>query len=146
MYWFSSWDRILNVQDIIIEGTKETSISSTCRPIPSTTIAGAGKHPCCAACLFHSWTPSVTSTDKSVYASIRCTWYTQWSPTQPIPVQCWASVAAHCWVNVDQSLAQHWNRIGWLSLVYPDCHRVHWRFIPRKSTTRITRYIGPIVK
>ena len=29
-----------NVQDIIIERTKETNISSTCRPIPSTTIAG----------------------------------------------------------------------------------------------------------
>ena len=43
MYWSSSWARILNVQDIIIERTKETSISSTCKPIPSTTIAGAGQ-------------------------------------------------------------------------------------------------------
>ena len=44
MYWSSSWARILNVQDIIKERTKETSsnISSTC--ITSTTIAGAGQH------------------------------------------------------------------------------------------------------
>ena len=40
----SSWARILTVQDIIRERTKETSsnISSMC--IPSTTIAGAGQH------------------------------------------------------------------------------------------------------
>ena len=49
---FYSWASSLNVQDIIIERTKETSISSTCMPIPSTTIA-----------------------DKSVYASIRCRAY-----------------------------------------------------------------------
>ena len=44
VYWSSLWARILNVQDIINERTKETSsnISSTC--IPSTTIAGAGQH------------------------------------------------------------------------------------------------------
>ena len=44
MYWSYSWDRILNVQDIIKERTKETSsnISSTC--IPFTIIAGAGQH------------------------------------------------------------------------------------------------------
>ena len=43
MYWPSPWARILNVQDIIKERTKETSsnISSTC--IPSTTITGAGQ-------------------------------------------------------------------------------------------------------
>ena len=43
VYWSSSWARILNVQDIIIERTKETSISLTCKPFPSTTIAGAGQ-------------------------------------------------------------------------------------------------------
>ena len=44
VYWSSSWARILNVQDIIKERTKETSsnISSPC--IPSITIAGAGQH------------------------------------------------------------------------------------------------------
>ena len=42
-YWFSSWARILNVQNIIIEKTKETNIPSTCRPILSTTIACADK-------------------------------------------------------------------------------------------------------
>ena len=39
MYWSSSWARILNVQDIIREKTKETSSD-----ISSTTIAGAGQH------------------------------------------------------------------------------------------------------
>ena len=98
---FSSLARILNVQDVIIDRTKETSISPTCRTIPSTIID-----------------------DKLVYTSIRCTWYTQCRPTHPIPVQCCASVAAHCWFNAGQSystLAQHWNRIGWLSRVCSDC-------------------------
>ena len=49
IYWFSSWTRILNVQDIF----------STCRSIPSTTINGAGQYPCCARCFFHSWLVSV---------------------------------------------------------------------------------------
>ena len=47
----------LNVQDIIEERTKDTSISSTYRHIPSTTIAGAGQHPC---------------NTNSLYASLRC--------------------------------------------------------------------------
>ena len=40
VHWSSSWARILNVQDVIKERTKETSsnISSTC------IIAGAGQH------------------------------------------------------------------------------------------------------
>ena len=82
--------------------------------------------------------------------NIVCTWYTQCRPTHPIPVQWWTSVASHCCFNVGQSYstpAQHWNKTGWLSGVCSaDCHAVHWRFIPRKATTRITRYIGPIVK
>ena len=74
VFLISLWAKILNDQDIIIGRTKETSISSTCRPISSTTIA-----------------------DKFVYAPIRCTWYTQCRPIHPIPAKCWASVAAHCW-------------------------------------------------
>ena len=71
----------INGKDIIIERTKETRLSSTCRPIPPTTIA-----------------------NKWVYASIRWTWYTQCRPTHSIPVQCWASVAVlHCWFNAGQS-------------------------------------------
>ena len=72
-------------QDIMIVRTKDTSISSTCRPIPSTTIA-----------------------DKWVYASL----YIECRP-------------AYCWFNAGQSyasLAQHWNRIGWLSRVFSDCY------------------------
>ena len=92
VYWSSSLEslRILNVQDIIKERTKETSsnISSTC--IPSTTIAGAGQH------LFNT--------------CLRCTSYRGCRPTHKIPVQCRASIAAHCWFNAGQSsttLAQH---------------------------------------
>ena len=50
---------------------------STC--IPFTTIAGAGQH--------------------SFNTCLRCTWYRGCRPTHQIPVQCWASVAAHCWFN-----------------------------------------------
>ena len=44
MYWSSSWARILNVQDIITERTKEESSNIPYMCIPSTTIAGAGQH------------------------------------------------------------------------------------------------------
>ena len=46
-------------------------------------------------------------------------------PAHPIPVQCLASVVAHCWINAGQSystLTQHWNRIVWLSRFCSDCH------------------------
>ena len=76
LYWLSSWAKIPNVQDIIIERTKETRLSSTCRPIPSITIAGDGQH-LCNTCQWNvlprvSFTPerTVTFTDKSVDASI----------------------------------------------------------------------------
>ena len=84
VYWSSLCARILNVYDIIKKRTKETSlnISSTC--IPSTTIAGAGQHSF-NTCL------------------VRCTWYGWCMPTNQIPVQCLASVAAHCWFNAGQS-------------------------------------------
>ena len=121
-YWFSSWARILNVQDIIIEITKETSISSTCRPISFTTIAGAGQHPCC---VFFTPERIVTSTDTCTRQFTRrpiwCTWSTQCRPTHPIPVQCWASVAAHCCFNAGQSyspLKRNWVIVrvcSWLS-------------------------------
>ena len=58
--------------------------------IPSTTIAGAGLH--------------------SFNNCLRCTSYRGCRPAHQIPVQCWASVAAHCWFNASQSfttLAQH---------------------------------------
>ena len=106
MYLSSSWARILNVQGIIkyVQGiikkrTKETSsnIYSTC--IPSTTIAGAGQH--------------------SFNICLRCTSYRGRSPTHQIPVQCWASIAAHCWFNAGQlstTLVQHYSITG--SVVY----------------------------
>ena len=99
MYWSSSWARILIVQDIIKERTKKTSsnISSPC--IPSTTRAGAGQH--------------------SFNTCLRCTSYRGCRPTHQIPIQCWASIAAHCWFNAGQSfttLAQHNSITG--SLVY----------------------------
>ena len=83
VYWSSSWARILNVQDIIKEKTKETSsnISSTC--IPSTIIAGAGQH------LFNT--------------CLRCTSYRGYRPTHSLrrcPViettPCFLT-AALCW-------------------------------------------------
>ena len=59
----ASWARILNVQDIIEERTKETSwnISSTC--IPSTTITGAGQHlfnTCLRCTLYRGFRPLPT--------------------------------------------------------------------------------------
>ena len=49
-----------------------------------------------------------------MYASIRCTLYTQCRSTHPIPVQCWASAAVHCgtmpvnrirrWPNIETEL------------------------------------------
>ena len=50
-----------------------------------------------------------------MYASIRCTSYTQCRPTHPIPVQCWDSVATHCWLNAGQSystLANIYTELG----------------------------------
>ena len=32
-----------------------------------------------------------------------CTSYPRCRPTNPIPVQCWASVAADCWINTGRS-------------------------------------------
>ena len=40
----SSWARILNVQNIIKERTKQTSLNISLTYIPSTTIADAGQH------------------------------------------------------------------------------------------------------
>ena len=70
------------VQYIIKGRTKESSsnISSTC--IPSTNIASADQH------LFNT--------------CLRCTPYREdvGGPTHQIPVQYWASISAHCWLNV----------------------------------------------
>ena len=74
---FSSWARILNVQERIIERT--------------------------------------TTADKSVYASIRCTWYTQCRPTHPIPGQCWARPASQPIAGsmpvTDANRIRHWPNI-----------------------------------
>ena len=46
---------------------------------------------------------------------VRPTSYTRCRPTHPIPDQCWASVAAHCWFNTSQSfttLAQRYSNTG----------------------------------
>ena len=91
VYWSSSWARILNVKDIIKERTKETSSNISWTYIPPATIAGAGHHSLINTCL-------------------RCTSYRGCRPTHQILVQCWASVAAHCWFNACQSsmtLVQH---------------------------------------
>ena len=90
VYWSSSWARILNVQYIIKEKNKETSSNISSTFIPSTIIAGAGQH--------------------SFNTCLRCTSYRGCRPTHQIPIQCWASVAAHCWFNAGQSsttLTQH---------------------------------------
>ena len=83
MYWSSSWARILNVQNIIKERTKETSssLSSTC--IPSTTIAGAGQH------LFNT--------------RLQYTSYRGCGPTHQIPVQCGSIV-----YDAGPTLIHHW--------------------------------------
>ena len=56
--------------------------------IPPSTIAGAGKH------LFNT--------------CLRCTSYRGCRPTHRVPVQCWTSVAAHCWFNADVNCLRRW--------------------------------------
>ena len=79
VYWSHSWARILTVQNIIKERTKETSsnISSTC--IPSTTIAGAGQHwfNTCLRCTSYRGCSLPTKFRFNVGAAL-----------QPIAVQC----------------------------------------------------------
>ena len=75
---------------MIKERTKETSPNISLPCIPSTTIAGAGQH------LFNT--------------CLRCTSYRGCWPSHQIPIQWWASIAAHCWFNAGQSsktLVQH---------------------------------------
>ena len=70
---------ISKISDIIRmkEPRRLVKYISTC--IPSTTIAGAAQH------LFNT--------------CLRCILYRGCRPTHQIPVQCWASVPAHCWFN-----------------------------------------------
>ena len=108
--------RILNVQDITKERTKLKYISSTF--IYSTTIAGAGQRP------FDTCQWIV------LRVSLR---YTRCRPTHTIPVQCWASVAAHCWFNADKlstTLVQHCSNTCILSGSTPanKCHLLQYRF------------------
>ena len=39
----------------------------------------------------------------SLNTCLRCTWYRGCRPTHQIPVQCWASIATHCWFDAVQS-------------------------------------------
>ena len=80
------------------QGDKLKYISLTF--IYSTTIAGAGKHilasKSCCPCLYDTHLK-------------RC------RATHPISIQCWASVATHCWFNADKlstTLAQHYSNTG----------------------------------
>ena len=62
---------------------------------------------------------------------------TQCRPAHPIPVQCWASIAAHCWFNAGKlysPLAQHWNRIWWLSRVYVESAQYSAQYIGQNCT------------
>ena len=51
--------------------------------------------------------------------------------THPIPVQCWTSVAAHCWFNAGPSsttLAQHWSNTGsavYFAPAHQQTHGIH---------------------
>ena len=59
--------------------------------IYSTTISGAGQH----SIDICQWI--------RLRVSLRC------GPTHPFSVQCWSSVAAHCWFNADKFL-RHWTQ------------------------------------
>ena len=54
--------------------------------------------------------------------------YTRCRPTHQIPVQCWASVTAHCWFNADKlstRLARHYSNTGsyvYLAAALPSKH------------------------
>ena len=96
-------------------------------PPPSPVLASIHVVPC----VFFTPERTVTSTDKSVYESIRCTWYTRCGHRSPLLAQC-RSIAF--------TLAQHWNKNGWLSCVCSDCQTGALTLYPRKATTRITQY------
>ena len=68
---------------LIEEITKKTTSNIYSTWIPSTTIAGAYQH--------------------SFNTCLQCISYRGCRPTHQIPVQCWASIAAHCWFNAGQS-------------------------------------------
>ena len=58
---------------------------------------------------------SILASEPCCRVSLLCTSYTRCRPTHPIPVQFWASVAAHSRFNDGQSsttLAQHYYNIG----------------------------------
>ena len=93
-YWSSSWARILNVQNILKERTKETSsnISSTC--IPSTTIAGADQHSfnTCLRCTSYSGCYAYSPNSGSILGQRR----------SPLLVQCRSLV-----YHADPTLIHH---------------------------------------
>ena len=63
--------------------------------------------------------------------------YTRCRPTLPIPVQCWASVAAHCWFYAEKlftTLAQRYTNTG--SAVYLASSPKQTRAIHRKLLLR----------
>ena len=70
--------------------------------------------------------------------SLQCTLYTQCRLTHPSPVQCWASVAAHCRFNAGQSsttLTEHYSNA---------CSAVYFAVAPQPTPS--TFDANPIVK
>ena len=175
VYWSSSWARILNVQDIIEESTKETSsnISSTC--IPFTTIAGAGQH------AFNTCLPSpvlaniysipaydVPRTEdvglptkfkfnvgpalQPIAGSGPVNRLRRWPNTNlsPGPLYTLRKHVAfnQCCFNIDpqpSQLARHWNSFRWLHRVFWLLHYSSDAWTSRRQKHQITRYIGPMV-
>ena len=113
---------ILQVQDIIIERTKETSISSTCGLIPSTTIADVSVYTMYLVHTMQAYPPNTGS----MLGQRR----------SPLLVQCRSIV-----FDSGPTLKQNWVIVPCL-LWLP----YGWRFtmftcMPRKATTWITRHI-----
>ena len=113
MYWSFSWARILNVQDIIKERSKERSSSIFLTCIPSTTIAGAG-HPVIGwqSENDYIWRLQDGAGQLSFNTRLRCTSYRGCRPTHQIPVHCWSSPPLIQWRSIVSdaglTLIHHW--------------------------------------
>ena len=74
--------------------------------------------------------------------------YTRCSPTHPISVQCWASVAAHCWFNahvLSTTLAQHHSNTGYAVYLVAAPHAASTCHIPNTVSMmnqRLRRWPG----
>ena len=132
---------------------RKTSISSTCMPIPSTTIAGARQHPCNThqwnvlprvwSLLNVLWKPLISQCTR-LY-DVPCT-HNVGLPTQnrfnvgPASQAIAGSMPADCirrWFNLETELGDC--SVFFLTAIWVTLY-------PRKATSQITRYIGPIVK